>query len=62
MARNAGVGRLVELHIDSYRVASQRVAIKAGFTMAGTVVSHVSAIGATYEDLRYTRSRQTVTV
>lgn len=48
-----GVARQIELHIDKDRVASQRVAIKAGFTLAGTVVSHVPATGATYEDLRY---------
>jgi hypothetical protein len=28
----------------------------------GTVICHVPATGATYEDLRYTLSRQVVTV
>jgi RimJ/RimL family protein N-acetyltransferase len=57
-----GFARQVELRIDKDQVASQRVAIKAGFTLAGTVVSHVPATGATYEDLRYTLSRHVVTV
>lgn len=57
-----GLARQVELRIDKDRVASQRVAIRAGFTLVGTVICHVPATGATYEDLRYTLSRQVVTV
>jgi RimJ/RimL family protein N-acetyltransferase len=56
-----GPARQVELRIVKDCVASQRVAIKSGFTLAGTVVSHVPSTGATYEDLRYTHSRQAVT-
>jgi RimJ/RimL family protein N-acetyltransferase len=57
-----GIARQVEVRIDKDRVASQRVAATAGFTLAGTVVSHVPETGARYEDLRYTLSRQVVTV
>jgi RimJ/RimL family protein N-acetyltransferase len=49
--------RQVELRIDKGHLASRRVATKAGFTLAGTVVSHVPATGATYQDLRYTLPR-----
>lgn len=61
-SRAVGLARQVELRIDKDHVARQRVAIKAGFTLAGTGVSHVPAAGATYEDLRYALSRQVVTV
>ncbi len=47
------VARQVELRIDNENVASQRVALRAGFAPAGTVLSHVPATGVTYEDLRY---------
>jgi hypothetical protein len=49
-----GSAHQVELRIDKDRVASQHAAIEAAFTLAGTVASHMSATGATYEDLRYT--------
>jgi RimJ/RimL family protein N-acetyltransferase len=43
----------VELRIGRDNLASQRVATKAGFTLAGTVQSHLAATGATYEDLLF---------
>jgi RimJ/RimL family protein N-acetyltransferase len=48
-----GMARQVELRIDTELVISQRVAVRAGFVPAGTVMSHVPATGMTYEDLRY---------
>lgn len=44
----------VELRIDKELVVSQRVAVRAGFAPAGTVLAHVPRTGQTYEDLRYT--------
>jgi hypothetical protein len=35
-------------------MASERVAVAAGFTPAGTIRSHVPATGETYNDLRFT--------
>jgi RimJ/RimL family protein N-acetyltransferase len=49
----AGAARQHELHIDKGHVASQRVAVSAGFTLVGTVESNVPATGKTYEDLRF---------
>src|SRR5487761_668828 len=48
-----GLAGELELHLDKHNTASQRVAAKAGFTAAGTVVSQVKATGDTYEDLRF---------
>ena len=48
-----GLARQVELRVDKELMVSQRVAVKAGFAAAGTVLSHVPRTGETYEDLRY---------
>jgi RimJ/RimL family protein N-acetyltransferase len=48
----------VELRIDPGNTASQRAAVSAGFTPAGTVRSHVSVAGETYDDLRYVMPRR----
>ena len=48
---------LVELRIDAGNTASQRTALAAGFTPAGTVRSRVSATGETYRDLRFVMRR-----
>jgi RimJ/RimL family protein N-acetyltransferase len=49
----AGAARQIELRIDKDHLVSQRVAVAAGFTLVGTVESHVPATGKTYEDLRF---------
>ena len=46
-------GRVVELRIGADHVESQRVATRAGFVRAGTIVSEVPSTGETFEDLRY---------
>jgi RimJ/RimL family protein N-acetyltransferase/ketosteroid isomerase-like protein len=43
----------VELRIGADNVASQRAALAAGFTPAGTVTSHAAGSGESYEDLRF---------
>jgi RimJ/RimL family protein N-acetyltransferase len=43
----------VELRIAQSNLASQRVAVKAGFTPAGIVRSHVAATGMNYDDLLF---------
>jgi RimJ/RimL family protein N-acetyltransferase/ketosteroid isomerase-like protein len=43
----------VELRIEKDNVASQHVAATAGFSPAGTVVSHVPGTGESYVDLRF---------
>ena len=48
-----GHASTVELRIDAGNMASQRVAVAAGFTPAGTIRSHVPATGETYNDLRF---------
>jgi RimJ/RimL family protein N-acetyltransferase len=48
-----GRASTVELRIDAGNTASQRVAVAAGFTPAGTIRSHVPATGETYNDLRF---------
>lgn len=44
----------VELRVGRDRLACQRVAVKAGFSLAGTVSSVVGATGKVFELLRYT--------
>jgi RimJ/RimL family protein N-acetyltransferase len=46
-----GHASTVELRIDVGNTVSQRVAVAAGFTPAGTIRSHVPATGETYNDL-----------
>jgi RimJ/RimL family protein N-acetyltransferase/ketosteroid isomerase-like protein len=48
---------LVELGIGPANTASQRAALAAGFTPAGTVQSPVAATGETYDDLRFVLRR-----
>jgi hypothetical protein len=48
--------------IEDWLAGWRNVSPSRPFTLAGTVVSHVPATGATYEDLRYTLSRPVVTV
>lgn len=48
-----GLASKVELRIDKNNIASQRVAAKAGFQAAGTVVSQVKATKKGYQDLRF---------
>jgi RimJ/RimL family protein N-acetyltransferase len=43
----------VELRVDQDHMASQHVAMNAGFAMAGTVTQFVPGTGETFEDLRY---------
>jgi RimJ/RimL family protein N-acetyltransferase len=50
--------RVAELRIAAGNTASQRVALAAGFTPAGTVQSHVPATGETYTDLRFVLRRR----
>jgi RimJ/RimL family protein N-acetyltransferase len=45
----------VELRIGQSNVASQRVAVKAGFSRQGIVRTHVAATGKDYDDLLYVR-------
>jgi RimJ/RimL family protein N-acetyltransferase len=45
--------RAVELRIDQDVVEFQRVAVNAGFVVAGTVAQFVPGTGETFEDLRY---------
>ncbi|MGO8882146.1 MAG: GNAT family N-acetyltransferase [Streptosporangiaceae bacterium] len=45
---------VVELRMGQDRIACQRVAVKAGFSLAGTVSSVVEATGKALEHLRYT--------
>lgn len=45
--------RAVELRIDQDMIECQRVAVNAGFVVAGTVTQFVPGIGETFEDLRY---------
>jgi RimJ/RimL family protein N-acetyltransferase len=45
----------VELRIGHSNLASQRVAVKAGFSRAGIVRSHVAATGGVYDDLLFVR-------
>ncbi|MGC2296733.1 MAG: GNAT family N-acetyltransferase [Candidatus Dormiibacterota bacterium] len=42
-----------ELRVDQGMVESQRVAVSAGFRLAGTVTQFVPGTGETFEDLRY---------
>jgi RimJ/RimL family protein N-acetyltransferase len=46
-------GRVVELRIGADHVESQRVATRAGFVRAGTIVSDVASTGETFDDLHY---------
>lgn len=46
----------VELRIGQDNLASQRVAVKAGFTYQGIVRSHVASTGKDYDDLLYRRA------
>lgn len=48
----------IELRIGRDRTASQHVAVRAGFVLAGTVTQFVPGIGETVEDLRYVLERQ----
>jgi RimJ/RimL family protein N-acetyltransferase len=48
-----GHASTVELRTGAGNTASQRIAVAAGFTPAGTVRSHVPATGETYDDLRF---------
>ena len=48
-----GLAHEVELRIGESHLESQRVAVTAGFTPAGVVVSNVRATGDTYNDLRF---------
>ena len=52
-----GLADEVELRIGQDNIESQRVAAKAGFAPAGTVISHVEAPGESYQDLRFAMSR-----
>ena len=45
--------RAVELRIDQDMIECQRVAVNAGFVVAGTVTQFVPGTGETLEDLRY---------
>ena len=45
--------RAVELRIDQDMIECQRVAVNAGFVVAGTVTQFVPGTGETFEDLRY---------
>jgi RimJ/RimL family protein N-acetyltransferase len=45
----------VELRIGQSNLASQHVALKAGFTLHGIVHSHLAATGRDYDDLLYVR-------
>lgn len=56
-AARAGV-TAIELRIGRDRTASQHVAVRAGFVLAGTVTQFVPGIGETVEDLRYVLERQ----
>jgi len=44
---------VVELRADRDSPACQRIAVKSGFSLAGTVTSVVEATGTVVEDLRY---------
>jgi RimJ/RimL family protein N-acetyltransferase len=48
-----GHASTIELRISAGNAASQRVAVAAGFTPAGTIRSHVPATGETYNDLHF---------
>lgn len=50
--------RVIELRVGRAHRESQRVAEKAGFTLAGFVRQHVPATGETFEDLRYIYSAE----
>ena len=47
--------REVELRIGKGHIESQRVAVAAGFVLAGSIMSHLEATGETYDDLRFVR-------
>jgi RimJ/RimL family protein N-acetyltransferase/ketosteroid isomerase-like protein len=49
----AGFASEIELRIGEHNIPSKRVAARAGFLAAGTIVSHVKASGQSYEDLRF---------
>jgi RimJ/RimL family protein N-acetyltransferase len=44
---------IIELRIDRNEIASQHVALNAGFVEMGTVYQFVPGTGMTFEDLRY---------
>jgi RimJ/RimL family protein N-acetyltransferase/ketosteroid isomerase-like protein len=50
---DTGQADVVELRISQDNIASQRAAAAAGFTLTGTVRTHVAATGQTYDDLRF---------
>jgi RimJ/RimL family protein N-acetyltransferase/ketosteroid isomerase-like protein len=48
---------VVELRIDPAHAVSQRTAVAAGFSPAGTVGSHTDPAGKTFEDMRFVLRR-----